>query len=194
VLLIVTLAHVGLIVAMLLWPVPRSRERRSVIETPALVLLETKSSPMNAPRIDVHIESPAANPRSITTVPLPSLRLDDNAVTLSPTEQPRPPIDWEHESALAVASSTAHEAKERSYRDLSALTPEQLDWVKRNHLEPAPGFHWDRNSRRDMLRHGIIKLNDYCVLIVVMPFCNFGGKIQYDGDLFKNMRDPKPMD
>jgi len=45
-----------------------------------------------------------------------------------------------------------------------------------------------------MLRHGIIKLNDYCVLIVVMPFCRFGGTIQYNGDLFKNMRDPKALD
>ncbi len=45
-----------------------------------------------------------------------------------------------------------------------------------------------------MLRHGIFKLNDYCVLVVVIPFCRFGGKIQYNGDLFKDMRDPKSPD
>ena len=95
---------------------------------------------------------------------------------------------------LAVQSSIAQAAKEQTYRDLSSLTPEQLDWVKKNHMEPMPGFQWDRNSRRELLRHGIVKINDYCVLIVVMPFCRFGGKIQYNGDLFKNMRDPKSPD
>jgi hypothetical protein len=61
-------------------------------------------------------------------------------------------------------------------------------------LEPMPGFQWDRAGRREMLRHGIVKLNDYCALIAVIPFCSFGGKIQYNGDLFKHMRDPKPLD
>ena len=56
------------------------------------------------------------------------------------------------------------------------------DWVKKNQMEPMPGFQWDRNSRGEMLRHGIVKLNDYCVLIVVIPFCRFGGKTQYSGD------------
>jgi len=194
VLLIVALAHAGLIAAMLLWPVSRGRDRGNAGEGPSLVLLQTHSAPIDTPTIRVHMESPAANPRMITDVPLPSLRLDEHAITLSPAEPPRPPIDWERESALAAASSTAQEAKERSYRDLSALTPEQRDWITRNNLQPMPEFHWDKNSRREMLRHGIIKLNDYCVLVLVIPFCNFGGKIQYDGELFKNMRDPNPLD
>jgi hypothetical protein len=37
-----------------------------------------------------------------------------------------------------------------------------------------------------MLRHGFIKLNDYCVLIVVIPFCRFGGKIQHNGEFYSN--------
>ncbi len=85
-------------------------------------------------------------------------------------------------------------ARENSYRDLSSLTPEQLDWVKNNHMEPMPGFQWDQNSRGELLRHGIFKINDYCVLVVVIPFCRFGGKIQYNGDLFRDMHDPKLPD
>ena len=75
------------------------------------------------------------------------------------------------------------------------MTAEQLDWVKRNEMQPmGPGFHWDRSSRGQMLRHGIIKINDYCVLIAIIPFCRFGGRIQYDGDLFKHMQDPEPTE
>ena len=108
---------------------------------------------------------------------MPRLPVDNDAITLSPPEQQQQHIDWDRESALAAQSSMAQAAKEKNYRDLSSLTPEQLAWVKKNHVEPMPGFKWDRN-RGEMLRHGIIKLNDYCVLIVVIPFCRFGGKIQ----------------
>jgi hypothetical protein len=194
ILLIVTLAHAGLIAAILLSATRATRERVSAVEFTSLVLLPTESAPSDAPRFAVHLEPPSPRSRILSDTPLPSVRTDGNAITLTPPAQPRPPIDWDHEAALAVESSIAQSAKERSYRNWSGLSPEQLDWLKRNHLEPAPGFHWDRNSRRDMLRHGIFKINDYCVLVVALPFCNFGGKIQYDGDLFRNMRDPKAMD
>jgi hypothetical protein len=124
----------------------------------------------------------------------PPVPNNNNAITLEPAEQQRQHIDWDRESALVVQSSLAKAAKDKSYRDLSSLTPEQLDWVKKNHMEPMPGFQWDRSSRGQMLRHGIIKLNDYCVLIVVIPFCRFGGKIQYNGDLFRDMHDPNLPD
>jgi hypothetical protein len=193
VLLIVMLAHAGLIAAILLVAARPARVRISAVEVASLVLLPTESAPSDAPRISVHVESPPLA-HIHSDVPLPSLRTDGNAITLTSPEQPRQPIDWDQEAAIAVASSIAQSAKERGYRNLSGLSAEQLDWLKKNHMEPAPGFHWDRNSRRDMLRHGIFKINDYCVLVVALPFCSFGGKIQYDGDLFKNMRDPKPLD
>jgi hypothetical protein len=120
--------------------------------------------------------------------------IDNNAITLSAPEQQQQRIDWDRESALSVQSSIARATKEEKYRDLSSLTPEQLDWIKKNHMEPMQGFQWDRASRREMLRYGIVKLNDYCVLIVVIPFCRFGGKIQYSSDLFEHMRDPRPLD
>ena len=192
--LIVILAHAALIAAMLLSRQRLSSERRSPVKFLALQLLPNDSAKIGAPRFTVRIDSAASHPSIGPDRPLPSIPVDNNAITLSPTEQQQQRIDWDRESVLAVESSNAQAAKEQNYRDLSSLTPEQRDWVKKNHMEPMPGFQWDRNSRRDMLRHGIVKLNDYCVLIVVMPFCRFGGKIQYSGDLFKNMRDPKPFD
>jgi hypothetical protein len=189
--LIVILAHAGLIAAILLSRPPLSPERRSL---PSLLLLPNDSARIRAPILTVQIDSATSRPSIIPDLALPSIPLDKNAITLSPIEQQQQRIDWDRESVLAVQSSIAQTAKEQNYRDLSSLTPEQLDWVKKNHMEPMPGFQWDRNSRREMLRHGIVKLNDYCVLIVIMPFCRFGGKIQYNGDLFKNMRDPKSPD
>ncbi len=194
VLLIVMLAHAGLIAAILMVAARPAREQLGAAELTSLVLLPTASAPRDAPRLAVHLESPSPPARGLSDIALPSLRTDGDAVTLAPPQLQRPPIDWDHEAAIAVASSIAQSAKERSYRNLSGPSPEQLDWLKRNHMEPAPGFHWDRNSRREMLRHGIFKINDYCVLVVALPFCSFGGKIQYDGDLFKTMRDPKPLD
>jgi hypothetical protein len=193
VLLIVILAHAALIAAMLLSRPQLSRERRTPVTFLSLLLLPNDSAKIGAPRFPVQIDSAASHPSIVPNLSLPSIPLDNNAITLSPTEQ-QPRIDWDRESALAVESTIAQAAKEQNYRDLSNLTPEQRDWVKKNHMEPMPGFQWDRNSRRDMLRHGIVKLNDYCVLIVVMPFCRFGGKIQYNGELFKNMRDSKSFD
>jgi hypothetical protein len=192
--LIVIMAHVGLIAAILLSRPPLSPERRSPVDLPSLRLLPNDSALIRTPRLTVQIDSAASRPSLVPDLTPPSIPIDKNAITLSPIEQQQQRIDWDRESALAVQTSIAQAAKEQTYRDLSGLTPEQLDWVKKNHMEPMPAFQWDRNSRRELLRHGIVKLNDYCVLIVVMPFCRFGGKIQYNGDLFKNMRDPKSLD
>lgn len=157
-------------------------------------LLPNRSARNSAARFFVQIDSDISRPRTLAPPTLPPIPIDNNAITLSPSEQQQQLIDWDRESALAVQSSIASAAKEKNYRDLSGLTPEQLDWVTKNRMEPMPGFQWDHNSRREMLRHGIVKLNDYCVLIVVLPFCRFGAKIQYNGDLFKHMRDSDPVD
>jgi hypothetical protein len=192
--LIVILAHAGLIAAILLSRPPLSPERRSPTDFPSLLLLPNDSTRIRTPRLTVQIDSAASRLSIVPDPTLPSIPIDKNVITLPPMAQQQQRIDWDRESALAVQSSIAQAAKEKNYRDLSSLTPEQRDWVKKNHMEPMPGFQWDPNSRREMLRHGIVKLNDYCVLIIVMPFCRFGGKIQYNGDLFKNMRDPKSPD
>ena len=195
VLLVVVLAHAGLIAAMLLSRPRLSREMRSPFYSLSLLRLPNQSATIDAEKITVQMDAAASHPSINADLPRPPIVINDNAITLSPPEQKQHQgIDWDRESELAVQSSIAQAGKEKSYRDLSSLTPEQLDWVKKNHMEPMPAFPWDRNSRGEMLRHGIIKLNDYCVLIVVMPFCRFGGKIQYNGDLFKDMHDPKSPD
>jgi hypothetical protein len=191
---IVVLAHAGLIAAMLLSRPRLSRERRSPVDSLSLQLLPNDSAKIGAPRFTVHIDSGASLPSIVADLTLPSIPIDNNVITLSAPQQQQQRIDWDRESALAVQSSIARATKEEKYRDLSSLTPEQLDWIKKNHMEPMQGFQWDRASRREMLRYGIVKLNDYCVLIVVIPFCRFGGKIQYSSDLFEHMRDPKPLD
>jgi hypothetical protein len=188
------LAHAGLIAAMLSSRPPPSRELKGRFDFLSLLSLPNGAASIHPSKLAVRIDSAAVRPNVVAVPPLPPIPIDDNAITLSPAEQQQQRIDWDRESALAVQSNIAQTAKERSYRDLSGLTPEQLDWVKKNRMEPMPGFQWDRSSRREMMRHGIVKLNDYCVLIVVLPFCRFGAKIQYNGDLFKHMRDPDPLD
>jgi hypothetical protein len=192
--LVVVLTHAGLIATLLLSSSRLNRELRSPISFLSLLQLPNHSARNDTNKTAVSIDLAASHPRIDADLPLPQIAIDHNAITLSTAEKQQQHVDWDRESALAVQSSIAQATKERNYRDLSSLTPEQLEWVKKNHLEPMPGFKWDRNSRGELLRHGIIKLNDYCVLVVVIPFCRFGGKIQYSGDLFNDMHDPKSPD
>jgi hypothetical protein len=186
------LAHTGLIAAILLSSLRFSRELKTPGYSLSLLSLPSESTNLASAKIAVQLDAAALRSnidRDLSMPPIPN-----NTIRLEPSEQQRQHIDWERESALVVQSRIAEAAKDKNYRDLSSLTPEQLDWVRKNHMEPMPGFQWDRNSRGQMLRHGIIKLNDYCVLVVVIPFCQFGGKIQYNGDLFKDMHDPNLPD
>jgi hypothetical protein len=188
---LVVLVHASLITSVLLAPRALFRERRSLVESPSLILLPQDSARIGTPRVSIQVVSGNSHPKFDAKLALPPI---DNAITLLPGNESQPRIDWDLELARSVKSSLAQADKEMNYRDLSNLTPEQLDWVKRNHMVAMPEFQWDRNSRSEALRHGMIKINDYCVLIVVIPFCKFGGKIQYNGDLFKHMRDPTPLD
>jgi hypothetical protein len=192
--LVVVLAHASLIAAILLSHTRLFRELKSPSYSLSLLRLPNDSAKNVPMKIIVRLDAAAVHFNIDGDLPRPSITTNNNAITLAPSEQQRQHIDWDRESALAVESNIAKAAKDRSYRDLSSLTPEQLDWVKKNHMEPMPSFQWDRSSRGQMLRHGIIKLNDYCVLVVVIPFCRFGGKIQYNGDLFKDMHDPNLPD
>jgi len=146
--LIVILVHASLITAMLLSRPRLSRERRNPVDFPSLLLLPNDSARIGATKFTVQTDSAASHPRIVPELTLPPIQIDNNAITLPPTEQQQQRIDWDRESALAVQSSIAEAAKKQNYRDLSSLTPEQLDWVKKNHMEPTPGFQWDRNSRR----------------------------------------------
>jgi hypothetical protein len=105
---------------------------------------------------------------------------------------PRPSVDWQHEAELAAQNAVAGAEREGNFRNLSSLTPLQLDWIKRNHMEPAPpGIHWKR-PRVEVTPGGlpIIWINERCVLVIVMVFCGIG-HIEADGGLFNQMGDPQ---
>lgn len=102
-----------------------------------------------------------------------------NANTLPPAAPGQANIDWQHEAELATESAVANAETQKNYRDLSALSPEQLDWINRNHMEPMPlGIPW-KPPRVEVTKEGLafIWINDHCVYIP-------------NGDLFKHMRGP----
>jgi hypothetical protein len=110
-----------------------------------------------------------------------------------------PQIDWQGESELAAKNRASEAEKDNSYLDLSkSMSPAQLDWLKRNHMEPAgPGITWKR-PRVEVTKDGlpIVHINDHCVLLPIllipMVFCSIG-HIEPNGDLFKHMHDPPPQ-
>jgi hypothetical protein len=145
---------------------------------------------MTRPDVTPPDVTPPAVPRA------PDLRLEpvpDDAMEVPPEARPPPGIDWEHEAELAARNGVAEAEKQRKYRDLSALSAEQLSWAKKNHMEPAaPGIPWT-HPRAEVQKGGIpvIWINDHCVAVPVMMmmvFCKIG-HIESEGDLFKHMGD-----
>jgi hypothetical protein len=103
--------------------------------------------------------------------------LPDNAIT-------QPPIDWNLEAESVARNS----AGKRSYRDLAGFTPEQLEWMKRNKMAPAPyNPFWDDGRRVN--EPGVLWINHDCAIVNLLPMCTFKlGKRKVRGDLFKDMR------
>ena len=109
----------------------------------------------------------------------------------SPSAPQPPPIDWGHEADLAVENSLANAEREKHYRDLAGLSPTQLDWVRRNHMEPTtshiqwnhPRYEFDQSTGLP-----ILWINDHCVMVTVMVFCTIG-HIEANGEMFKHMRE-----
>jgi hypothetical protein len=156
-----------------------------------LLLLHEKARALTDPVIPMlhraPLEPPALGPpraRAAASTPPP-------VVPLLP-EAPPPTIDWQREAESAVQNYLADADKQKYYRDLSALSPEQLGWIKRNHMQPAPpGIEWT-HPRFEFDRHSglpIFWINDHCVLVTLMVFCGIG-KIEYNGGLLDHMRDP----
>jgi hypothetical protein len=152
-----------------------------------LMLLHSRTPP--ATEVATPQPRPASKARSAKREPAPA-PTPDNAITLPPAAPP-PGVDWQHEAELAAQNAVAGAEREGKFRDLSKLTPQQLDWIKRNHMGPAaPGMHWKR-PRVEIMPGGlpIIWINERCVLVTVMVFCGIG-HIEADGGLFNHMRDP----
>jgi hypothetical protein len=117
----------------------------------------------------------------------------DNSITARPAEPP-PRIDSGKEAEQATADAIANTEKQSTYRNLSALSPEQRSWLRENQMKPAaPGIPW-KYHRVEVTEGGfpIIHINDHCVAIPLMMFMVFCkvGHIEPQGDLFDHMRDP----
>ena len=156
-----------------------------------LILMLLRSGPPPAAVVAAPRPAPASKARSTKREPAP-VPVPGNAITLPPEAAPRPSVDWQHEAELAAQNAVAGAEREGNFRNLSSLTPLQLDWIKRNHMEPAPpGIHWKR-PRVEVTPGGlpIIWINERCVLVIVMVFCGIG-HIEADGGLFNQMGDPQ---
>jgi len=133
---------------------------------------------------------PDVSPPAVPQAPALKEPVPDDATGVPP-EIPPPAIDWEHEAELAARNGVAGAEKLKNYRDLSALSAQQLSWAKKNHLEPAaPGIQWTHPRVAFDAHSGlpVIWVNDHCVLVTLIVFCAVG-HIEANGDLFKHMSD-----
>jgi hypothetical protein len=190
ILLAVLAAHVAF-VALLLREDRQGRTAAPARDSEGLLIL-----PIGRPRTAVAkiVPEPAAKPRMPPLelmLKIPDLE-PDAAATVIPEELP-PPIDWEREAEIATQNALKDAETRGAYRDLSALSPAQLSWVRENHFEPAaPGIPW-KYRRVEVTEGGfpIIHINDHCIvvpLLMMMVFCKIG-HIEPRGDLFEHMRD-----
>jgi hypothetical protein len=172
------------------------RTARTIIASPKspaepLILMILPRRPAAIPHAAASGHAPAQAPAVNAHRPR-SDAAQDNAITVAPEAAPPPPVDWDREAEVAAESALADAEREQSYRNLAALSPAQLDWIKRNRMEPsAPGIEWthprvqfDRDSGLP-----VIWINEHCVLVTLLVFCRIG-HIESNGNLFKHMRDP----
>ncbi len=182
ILLIVLMSHVAIVAVVI-------REGRFVLipkgtHEPLLLMLLRGETPAIKAK-----PSPRATPsRPHTPKHEP---ISENAITV-PAEAPPPPqIDWQHEAELTGQNFLANAEKEKNYRDLSGLSPAQLDWIKQNRMKPAPpGIAWQHPHFEFDRRTGIpvFWINDRCAWVMLMIFCGIG-KPAADGGLFEHLRD-----
>lgn len=135
---------------------------------PETVNSRSASNPANKPRSAV-----AAEPRiRVDNEPAPS-----SAITL-------PLVDWELEAETVAGNTT----NAKLYRDLAGFTPEQLQWMKRNQMQPVP-YNPFWGDGRHVNEPGVLWISDNCAIVNLLPVCRIKlGKRKIRGDLFKDMR------
>lgn len=99
------------------------------------------------------------------------------------------PIDWTQEAQWAVRSQMQAAEREKLFRNLSGMSAAQLEWIRKNHMEPADtNPPWAENRPRNNA-DGVLWLSENCALVNGLPFCRIRlGRKPPRGDLFKNMR------
>jgi hypothetical protein len=99
------------------------------------------------------------------------------------------PIDWTQEAEWAVRSQMQAAEREKLFRNLSGMSAAQLEWIRKNHMEPADtNPPWAENRPRNNA-DGVLWLSENCALVNGLPFCRIKlGRKPPRGDLFKNMR------
>jgi hypothetical protein len=183
VLLIVLMLHLAIVVVVI-------REGRLVLNQgthePLLLLVLRGETPA------IQAEPTPGTKGSRPHTPKHEL-VPDTAITAPPELPPQPHIDWQHEADLASENFLANAEKGKNYRNLSELSPAQLEWIKQNRMKPAPpGIAWQNPRFEFDKRTGIpvFWINDHCVWVMLMIFCGIG-KPAADGGIFDHMRDPK---
>ena len=182
ILFVVLMSHVAIVVIVI-------REGRLLLvpkgtHEPLLLMLLRGATPA----IQTELTPPAKGSRPLPPKHEPA---PENATTVPPEPPPQPTIDWQHEAELATRNFLANAENERNYRDLSRLSPAQLNWIKQNHLKPAPpGVAWQHPRWEFDRQTGIpvFWINDRCVWVMLMIFCGIGNP-KADGGIFNHLRD-----
>jgi hypothetical protein len=180
--LIVLMSHVAIVVVVI-------REGRLVLlpkgsDAPLLLIL------LRGERPAIQAESTPGSKGSRPPTPNHE-RVPGNAITAPSEPPPQSTIDWEHEAEIASQNFLANAEKERNYRDLSGLSAAQLDWIKQNHMKPAPpGIAWQHPRFEFDRQTGlpVFWINDHCVWVMLMIYCGVG-RDAGNGQLFNHMRD-----
>ncbi len=81
----------------------------------SLLQLPNHTATIDTTKITVQIDAGASHPSINADLPLLPVVINNNAITLSPSEQQQHQrIDWDRESELAVQSSIAQSGKEKT--------------------------------------------------------------------------------
>ena len=134
-----------------------------------------------AKRANARREAPASALRPPVSDALASITPNDFTLL--------PPIDWEHEAEAAVQSRMAATEREKRYRNLAGLSAAQLEWIRKNHMEPVDSNPpWSETHPRNNA-DGVFWINDNCAIVDFMPVCRIKlGSKKPRGDLFRDMR------
>jgi hypothetical protein len=99
-----------------------------------------------------------------------------------------PSVDWDHEVAIAAQNRVNASESEKLYRNLAGFSAAQLEWMKRNRMEPVPYNPFWGDGRHEN-SPGVLWINDDCAIVSLLPVCRIKlGRRKARGDLFKDMR------